>query len=92
MESLAASPHLWLQFPTMRIPPIGFFLVENGGAVPCRAASSGFMVASDGVPFEGYGDGGSGVCVGDGQTDDEGVPSQGGRGDALFRRMAPYLT
>ena len=24
--------------------------------------------------------------------EDEGVPSQGGRGDALLRRMAPYLT
>ena len=33
-----------------------------------------------------------GVCLGDGQTEAEGVPSQGGRGDALLRRMLPYLT
>ena len=33
-----------------------------------------------------------GVYLGDGQKEDEGVPLQGGRGDALFRRMAPYLT
>ena len=30
--------------------------------------------------------------AGDTQTEDEGVPSQGGRGDALLRRMPPYLT
>ena len=35
---------------------------------------------------------GPGVCLGDGQTKAEGVPSQGGRGDALLRRMPPYLT
>ena len=50
------------------------------------------MVASGGVLSEGYGHGGPGVCLGDGQTEDEGVPSQGGRGDALLRRMPPYLT
>ena len=33
--------------------------------------------------------GGPGVCLGDGQTEDEEVPSQGGRGDALLRRMLP---
>ena len=27
--------------------------------------------------------------LGDGQTEAEGVPSQGGRGDALLRRMPP---
>ena len=50
------------------------------------------MVASGGVLSEGCGHGGSAVCLGDGQTDAEGVPSQGGRGDALLRRMPPYLT
>ena len=35
---------------------------------------------------------GPGVCLGDGQTAAEWVPSQGGRGDALLRRMSPYLT
>ena len=44
------------------------------------------MVASGGVLFEGYGHGGPGVFLGDGQTETEGVPSQGGRGDALLRR------
>ena len=36
--------------------------------------------------------GGPGVCLGDGQTEAEGVPLQRGRGDALLRRMSPYLT
>ena len=31
-----------------------------------------------------------GVCLGDGQTEAEIVPSQGGRGDALLRRMLLY--
>ena len=39
-----------------------------------------------------YGRVGPGVCLGDGQTEAEGVPSQGGRGDALLRRMPPDLT
>ena len=34
----------------------------------------------------------AGLASGDGQTEAEGVPSQGGRGDALLRRMPPYLT
>ena len=41
---------------------------------------------------EGCGHGGPGVCLGDGQTEAEGGPSQGGRGDALLRRMHPHLT
>ena len=32
------------------------------------------------------------VCLGDGQTETEGEPSQGGRGDALLRRMPRHLT
>ena len=78
-----------------RIPPIGFFLIEIRGAGPCRGgegAPTRFMVESGGVQSEGYGHGGPGVCLGDGQTEAEGVPSQGGRGDALLRRMPPYLT
>ena len=46
----------------------------------------------DGVLSEGYGHDGPGDCLGDGQTETEGVPSQGGRGDALPRRIHPYLT
>ena len=42
--------------------------------------------------FEGYGHYGPGVCLGDGQTEAEGVPSQGGRGDVLLRCIPPYLT
>ena len=57
-----------------------------------KGASTRFIVASGEVLSEGYGHGGPGVCLGDGQTEDIGVPSQGGRGDALLRRMPPYLT
>ena len=39
-----------------------------------------------------YGHGRPGICLGDEKTEAEGVPSQGGRGDALLRRMPPYLT
>ena len=46
----------------------------------------------DGLLSEEYGYDGPGVCLGNGQTKAEGVPSQGGRGDALLRRMPPYLT
>ena len=49
------------------------------------------MVASGGLLSEGYGHGGPSVSLSDGQTEAEGVPSQGGRGDALLRRMPPYL-
>ena len=55
-------------------------------------ASTGFMVASGGDLSEGYGHGGPGVCLRDGQTEAEGVPWQGERGDALLWRMSPYLT
>ena len=54
--------------------------------------STRFMVASVGVPTGGYGHGGPGACVGDCQTEAEGVSSQGGRGDASLLRMPPYLT
>ena len=50
------------------------------------------MVASGGGLSEGYGYDGPGVCLGDCQTEAGGVTSQGGRGDALLRRMSPYLT
>ena len=59
-----------------------------------------FVVASgtrldrwpDGGLSEGYGHDGPAVGLGDGQTEAEGVPSEGGRGDALLRRMSPHLT
>ena len=49
------------------------------------------MFASGGVLSEEYLHDESGVCMDNGQTEAEGVPSQGGRGDALHRRMSPYL-
>ena len=55
------------------------------GEEPPRA----FMVAPSGVLSEGYGHDGLGVCLSDSQTEAEEVPSQGGRGDALLRRMPP---
>ena len=58
------------------ISHIGFVLVEIRGTGPCRGASTGFMVASGGVLSEGYGHEGPGACLGDGQTEAEGVPSQ----------------
>ena len=47
---------------------------------------------SRGVLSEEYGHGGPGVCLGDGQTEAEGLPPQGGRGNALLRRIRLYLT
>ena len=69
-----------------------FFLSRSEWLDHAEGVPTRFMVASGGVLFEGYGHGGLGVCLGDGQTEAEGVLSQGGRGDALFRRMPPYLT
>ena len=89
-ESEYASMGMWHD-PLRRIPPIGFFLVEIRVAGPCRGASTDFTVASGGVLSEGYGHSGPGVCLGNGQTEAEGVPSHGGRGDALPRRMTPHL-
>ena len=60
-----------------RIPPIRFFFVEIRGAVHAERAPTRFKVASGGVLSEGYGHGGPGVCLGDDQTEAEGVPSQG---------------
>ena len=50
------------------------------------------MVASGGVLSEGYGHGGPGVCLGDGQTEAEGVPSQGGRGDGVCPHDLPAMS
>ena len=74
--------------PAHRIP----FLSRSEGLDHAERAPTRFMVASGGVLSEGYGHGGPGVCLGDGQTEAESVPSQGGRGVALLGRMPPYLT
>ena len=68
------------------------FLSRSAGLDHAEGASIRFMVASGGVLSEGYGHDGPGVCLGDCQTKAEGLLSQDGRGDALLRRMSPYLT
>ena len=54
--------------------------------------SSTGKFASAGIISKGYGHGGPGVCLGDGQTEAEEVPLQCARGDSLRRPMLPYLT
>ena len=53
------------------------FLSRSEGLVHAEGAPTRFVVASGGVLPEGCGHDGSGVCLGDGQTEAEGVPSQG---------------
>ena len=77
---------------TVDVRPSHSFLPRSERMDHVEGASTRFMVASGGVRSEGYGHGGPGVCLGDGQTEAEGIPSQGGRGDALLRRMSPSLT
>ena len=72
--------------------PSDSFLSRSEGLDHAEGATTGFMVASGGVLSEGYGHGRCGVCLGDGQTEAEGVPSQEERGDALLRRTyVPYM-
>ena len=52
------------------------FLSRFEGLDHAEGASIGFMVASGVDLYEGYGHGGPGVCLGDGQTEAEGVPSR----------------
>ena len=56
-----------------------------------EGASTFFMVATVGVLSEGYGHDGIGVCLGDVQMKTDRVPTLGGRGDALLRRMPPHM-
>ena len=72
--------------------PSDSYLSRSEGLVHDEGPPTRFMVVSGGVLSEAYGHDGPGVFLGDGQTEAEGVPSQGGRGDALLRRMPPYLT
>ena len=51
------------------IPPIRYFLVEIRVVGHAEGATTGFMVVSGGVLSERYGHGGSGVCLGNGQTE-----------------------
>ena len=77
---------------TVVIKIIICYMLLSEGLVHAEGESTRFMVASGGLLSEGYGHGGPGVCLGDGQTEAEVVSSQGERGDALLRRMSPYLT
>ena len=83
-----ASMGMWRDF-LRRIPLIEFFLARSEGLDHSEGASTRFMFASGGILSEGYEHDGPGVGhIGEAEE----VPSQGGRGDALFRRMPPYLT
>ena len=62
---------------------------RSNGLIRVEGAPTSFMIASGGVLSEGYG---PGLRLGDGQTEAEGVPSLGRRGDALLPRMPPHLT
>ena len=64
------------------------FLSRSEGLGHAEWATKGFMIALGGVYHEVYEHDRPGVCLDDGQTEAEGVPSQG----ALLRRMSPYLT
>ena len=72
-----------------RSRPSDSLLPRSEGLDHAEGAFRDFMVASGGVLSEGYGHSGPGVYLGDGQTENEGVTSKGGRGDA---HMPPYLT
>ena len=62
-----------------------------GLMITAERASTGPMVASGGALSDGYGLN-PGVCLGDGQTEAEIVPSESGRGDAQLQRMPQHLT
>ena len=72
--------------------PSDSFLSRSEELDHAEGAPTRFMIASGGVLSEGFAHGGPGICLGDGQTETEGVPSQGERSDALLRLMPPYLT
>ena len=72
--------------------PSETFLPRSEEMDQAAGASTGSVVATGGVLTERCGSGGPGVCLGDGQTEAEGVPSQEERGDALLRRTyVPYM-
>ena len=76
-----------------RTQPTGFCPVEiRGGLDHTDWGVHRLHGCAGGIPSEGYGHGGPGVCLGDGQTEADEVPSQRGRGDALLRRMPLYVT
>ena len=78
--------------PCRRSRPLNSVFSGSSGLDYAERSAACFVVASGGALSGRYGHDGPGVWLDDGQTEDEGVPSQGGRGDALFWRMSQYLT
>ena len=72
-----------------RILPSDSVLMGSERLDHADGLSAFFEVASCAVLPEGYGHNWPGVCCAMAR---ERVPSQGRRGDALLRRMHPYLT
>ena len=74
-------------------PRLLYCLAGKRGAGPCRGAAHMLRACLRSKSiwriWEAWR---AGDCLGDGQTETEVLPSQGGRGDALLRRMFPYLT
>ena len=64
-----------MKFPKCR--NAASFLPRSVWLDHAEMASTGFMIASDGVLYEGYGHDGPGVCRGVGHIEAEGVPLQG---------------
>ena len=83
---------MWACVPTpcKESRPSDSFLLISEEMGNAEWASTG-SVASGGVLCEGNGQSGPGVCLGDDQTEAVGEPSLFERGDALLRRMSPYL-
>ena len=57
-----------------RIPPTDSFFSKSEGLDHTEGPPARLMVGSRGVQSEGYGHVGSGVCLGDGQTEAHRVP------------------
>ena len=60
--------------------------------MPRKHAQASWLRQVEYFLSEGYGHDGPSVYQGDGQTEAEGVASQGRRGDALLWRLLPQLT
>ena len=79
-----ASTSIW-RVSLQKIPPIESFLVGIREDWPCRWAARAFRGCARWISIQRTWIDVTPVCLGDGQTEAEGVPSQGGRGDTPFR-------